>query len=64
MEQIKQALKSRTIQFSVALAVLSIVQGYVGVLPVSPISQAVIGSVIAGCIVVLRAVTTVPLNKK
>jgi len=47
MEQIKQALKSRTIQFSVALGVLSIVQGYVGVLPVSPISQAVIGSVIA-----------------
>lgn len=64
MGQIKQALKSRTIQFSVALAVLSIVQGYVGVLPVSQAGQAVIGSVIAGCIVVLRAVTTVPLNKK
>ena len=64
MGQIKQALKSKTVRFSVALAVLSIVQGYVGVLPVSPISQAVIGSVIAGCIVVLRAVTTVPLNKK
>ena len=61
---ILQALKSRTIQFSVALGVLSIIQGYVGVLPVSPISQAVIGSVIAGCIVVLRAVTTMPLNKK
>jgi|TARA_R110002012_G_scaffold56690_1_gene145648 hypothetical protein len=64
MGQIKQALKSKTVQFSIALAVLSLLQGYIGFLPVSQAGQAVIGSVIAGCIVVLRAVTTVPLNKK
>jgi len=64
MEQIKQALKSRTIQFSVALAVLSIVQGYVGVLPVSPMGQAVAGCIIASCVTVLRAVTTKPLSAK
>ncbi len=30
MNQIKQALKSKTVRFSIALAVLSILQGYVG----------------------------------
>jgi hypothetical protein len=64
MNQIKQALKSKTVRFSVALAVLSIAQGYVGILPVSPMGQAVAGCIIASCIVVLRAVTTVPLNRK
>jgi hypothetical protein len=52
------------VQFSIALAVLSILQGYVGFLPVSPMGQAVAGCIIASCIVVLRAVTTVPLNRK
>ena len=61
---ILQALKSKTVQFSIALAVLSLLQGYIGFLPVSPVGQAVIGSVIAGCIVVLRAVTTLPLSQK
>jgi hypothetical protein len=64
MSQVLQALKSKTVQFSIALAVLSILQGYIGFLPVSPAGQAVVGSVIAGCIVVLRAVTTMPLSEK
>lgn len=64
MDLILKSLKSKTVQFSIALAVLSILQGYIGFLPVSQAGQAVIGSVIASCIVVLRAVTTVPLNKK
>jgi hypothetical protein len=64
MEQIKQALKSKTVCFSLALGVLSILQGYVGFLPVSPMGQAVAGCIIASCIVVLRAATTVPLNQK
>ena len=64
MNQIKQALKSKTVQFSIALAVLSILQGYIGLLPVSPIGQAVVGCVVASCIAVLRAVTTMPLSSK
>lgn len=64
MEQIKQALKSKTVRFSLALGVLSILQGYVGFLPVSPMGQAVAGCIIASCVTVLRAVTTVPLNQK
>ena len=64
MKQILQALKSRTVQFSIALAVLSLLQGYIGFLPVSPAGQAIVGSIIAGCVVVLRAVTTMPLSQK
>ena len=64
MAQILQALKSRTVRFSIALAVLSLLQGYIGFLPVSPTGQAIVGSVLAGCIVVLRAVTTAPLITK
>ena len=64
MDLILKSLKSKTVQFSIALAVLSLLQGYIGFLPVSQAGQAVIGSVIAGCIVVLRAVTTKPLSAK
>jgi len=63
MSQIKQALKSKTIQFSIFLAVFSFIQGYIGYLP-TPAIQATVGSVIAACIVVLRAVTTMPLSQK
>ena len=43
MDLILKSLKSKTVQFSIALAVLSILQGYVGFLPVSPAGQAVVG---------------------
>ena len=61
---IQQALKSKTIQFSIALAVLSVLQGFVVQLPVSPAVQASIGCGIAVCTTVLRAVTTMPLSEK
>ena len=63
MNQIKQALKSKTVQFGILLAVLTILQGYVGYLP-TPAIQVTVQSVIAGCIVVLRTVTTMPLSQK
>lgn len=61
---ISQAVKSKTIQFSVLLAVLSVLQGFVMQLPMSPLAQAVIGCSIAACTAILRAVTTVPLSEK
>ena len=64
MDIILKSLKSKTVQFSIALAVLSILQGYVGFLPVGQAAQAVIGIGIAVCIVVLRSVTTMPLSAK
>jgi hypothetical protein len=59
-----QALKSRTVLFAVALAVLSVLQGFVIQLPIPPWGHAVVGSVIAAAIVVLRFVTTQPLSEK
>lgn len=64
MSQILQALKSKTVQFSIALAALSILQGYIGFLPVGQAAQAAIGVGVASCIVILRAATTMPLASK
>jgi hypothetical protein len=64
MDLILKALKSKTVQFSIVIAVLSILQGYIGFLPVSQVAQAFIGVGLASCVVVLRAVTTMSLNKK
>jgi hypothetical protein len=61
---IAQALKSRTVWFAIALAVLSVMQGFVLQLPIPPWGHAIVGSVIAAAIVVLRAITTQPLSGK
>ena len=64
MNQVKQALKSRTVQFGVALASLSVLQGFVGFIPASPAIQAGVGCGIASAIVVLRFMTTMPVSEK
>jgi hypothetical protein len=64
MNQVKQALKSRTVQFGVALACLSVLQGFVGFIPANPAVQAIIGCGIASAIVILRFITTQPLSEK
>ena len=61
---ILQLLKSRTVIFAVLLAVLSIVQGYVGLLPLTPIGQMFVGCGIAVCITILRIITTTPISEK
>jgi hypothetical protein len=60
----KQALKSRTVQFGVALASLSVLQGFVGFIPANPAVQAIIGCIIASGIVILRFITTQPISEK
>lgn len=60
----KQAMKSKTVQFGVALACLSVLQGFVGYLPADPVVQAIIGCVIASAIVILRFMTTMPVSNK
>jgi hypothetical protein len=64
MASISTALKSRTVRFAIALAVLSVLQGFVLQLPIPPWGHAVVGSVIAAAIVVLRAITTQPLSDR
>ena len=59
-----QLLKSRTVIFAVLLAVLSIVQGYVGLLPLTPVHQMFVGCGIAVCITILRIITTTPISEK
>ena len=59
-----QALKSRTVWYAIAIAVLSVLQGFVFAVPVEPVYQALIGCVIAVGIVLLRFITTQPVSDK
>lgn len=61
---LKAIFKSKTVWFSVLLAVLSVVQGYLHVLPLTPVNQMYAGLAIAAVVTVLRAVTTQPLKEK
>ena len=64
LKQFKQALKSKLVWLGIVLAVLSLLQGFVFHLPVSPAMQALIGSAISALIVIGRAVTTMSLSEK
>lgn len=64
MTTIIQLLKSRTVWFAVLLAVLSVVQGYIGIFKLDPQTEMITGCVIAACIAVLRIVTTQPIKEK
>jgi hypothetical protein len=57
-------LKSKTVWYAILIAVLSIVQGYVGLLPMTPVAQMFIGIVISVGIVILRLLTTQPIGDK
>ena len=64
MNTILHLLRSRTVLFALLLAVLSVVQGYVALLPISPVEQMYVGCALAVCITVLRIVTTQPVTAK
>ena len=64
MTKLFQALKSKTVWFAILIAVLSIVQGYVALIPVTPVQQMYVGIAIAIVVTVLRVVTTQPLAGK
>jgi len=57
-------LKSKTVWYAILIAVLSIVQGYIGLLPMTPIAQMAVGIAISVGIVVLRLITTQPISEK
>jgi hypothetical protein len=59
-----QLLTSRTVWFAILLAVLSIVQGYVALLPITPVGQMLVGCGIAAAITLLRIITTTPIAEK
>ena len=64
MEKARQALKSRTVQFGIAIACLSVMQGFVHFIPANPVIQMTIGCGIAAGIIVLRYMTTQPMSEK
>ena len=57
-------LKSKTVWYAIIIAVLSIVQGYIGLLPMTPVAQMVVGIAISVGIVILRLLTTQPIGDK
>ena len=59
-----QLLKSKTVWFAILIAVLSVVQGYVALLPVTPVQQMIVGMVISVAVLVLRLITTQPILEK
>jgi len=64
MTILPQLLKSRTVLFAILLAVLSVLQGYVGLLPLSPVEQMYVGIAISVAITLLRIITTGPISGK
>jgi len=64
MPTIIQLMKSRTVLFALLLAVLSVLQGYVGLLPLTPIQQMYVGIAISVIVTLLRIVTTQPIADK
>ena len=59
-----QLLKSKTVWYAIIIAVLSIVQGYINLLPMTPILQMAVGITISVGIVILRLLTTQPIGAK
>jgi sorbitol-specific phosphotransferase system component IIC len=57
-------LKSKTVWYAILIAVLSIVQGYIGLLPMTPVAQMFVGIGISVGIVILRLVTTTAISEK
>ena len=64
MQTLIQLLKSKTVLFALFLAVLSILQGYVNLLPLSPTDQMYVGIAISIVVTLLRIVTTQPISEK
>ena len=59
-----QLLKSRTVLFALVLAVLSILQGYVFLLHITPVHQMFVGIGLSIIVTILRIITTQPIAEK
>lgn len=64
MPTLIQFIKSRTILFALVLAVLSVLQGYVGLLPLTQVEQMSVGIAVSMVITVLCIITTTPISEK
>jgi len=57
-------LKSKTVWYAIIIAVLSVVQCYLNLLPMTPVAQMFVGITISVGIVILRLLTTQPIGDK
>lgn len=64
MPTLIQLAKSKTLQFSAALTVLSAAQSYIGLFNLTPSQQGYAGLAIGVAIAVLRWITNLPLTQK
>ena len=58
MNQLITLLKNKTVLWSLVIAVLSVAQGYLFELPLTPIHQMIVGVVISVVVVLLRFIET------
>lgn len=61
---IRKALRSKTIWFSILLAVLPIIPTYIGEFDLSPIEQMLAAQAVAVVVAILRFVTDKPISDK
>lgn len=64
LNNLKSLIKSKTLWFSVILAVLSVLQGYLGLFNLTPEQQAYVGAGIAAIVAALRVITSQPVLQK
>jgi threonine/homoserine efflux transporter RhtA len=64
MTTLLQLLKSRTIIFSILLAILPLFAQYIGAFNLTPIQQMIALQVIAAIVAILRVITTQPISEK
>ena len=57
-------LKSRTVWFAIILAMLSVAQGYLFLLPILPVQQMYLGLGISVAVTLLRIITSQPISAK
>lgn len=59
-----QTLRSKTVWYAILIAILSVLQGYVFLLPITPIQQMFVGVGVSVGVLILRLVTTQPIANK
>lgn len=64
LNNLKSLLKSKTLWFSVILAVLSVLQGYLSLFSLTPEQQAYVGAGIAAIVAALRVITSQSVLQK
>jgi len=61
---ILQLFKSKTVLFALFVAALSVLQGFLFLLPLTPIHQMFLGIAISVIVTLLRIITTQPISEK